>query len=147
MSATKLWLIGIHLCLLCCNLKIEFSLGVLYCPNWKNSDLFTLVGTVISEGSWHHRSYINDITIVFISEKEFFIFNVFYSLKTQFLFFSILNFPPKMRLAGVCYSCAACLCGIENSSHITMNIRRGQHPLVSFKGVKTQMNIIEISLI
>ena len=112
-------------------------------PEYKNR-VCRSVGTVVSEGSWLNRSYIKDISIIFISEKEFFIFIVFYPAKTQFLFFSILNFPSKMRLAGVCFSCAACLCGIENYSHITMNIRRGQHPLVkielkkklSFKGVK-----------
>ena len=31
---------------------------------------------------------------------------------------------------GMCFSCAACLCGIENYSHITM---RGQHPLVKLE--------------
>ena len=72
----------------------------------------------------------------------------FTPLKLNFFFSSILNFPSKMRLAGVCFSCAACLCGIENYSHITMNIRRGQHPLVkielnkklSFRGAKHNKN-------
>ena len=49
-----------------------------------------LLTLVVSQGSWRHRSYIKDITITFISEKEFFIFIVFYPPKTQSLFSSIL---------------------------------------------------------
>ena len=44
------------------------------------------LGMVSSEGSYLNRSYITDITIIFISEKNNFIFIVFYPPKTQFLF-------------------------------------------------------------
>ena len=72
-------------------------------------------------------------------KKNFSFLLCFTPLKLNFFFFSMLNFPSKMRLAGMCFSCAACLCGIENYSHITMNIRRGQHPLV-----KIELNKLEL---
>ena len=58
-------------------------------------------GTIVSQGSYLNRSYIKDISITFISEKEFFIFIVFYPLKTHFLF--SLNFEFSLQdEAGWC---------------------------------------------
>ena len=54
-----------------------------------------VLGKVSSEGSYLNRSYITDITIIFIPEKEFFIFIVFYPPKTQFLF--LLNFEFSLQ--------------------------------------------------
>ena len=55
-------------------------------PNCSMYGWAATLGTVVSQGSYLNRSYITDITIIFISEKEFFIFIVFYPPKTQFLF-------------------------------------------------------------
>ena len=102
------------------------------------------LGTVVSQGSYLNRSYIKDISIIFISKKEFFIFIVFYPSKTQFLFF--LNF--EFSLQDEAGWCVFFLCGIENYSHITMNIRRGQHPLAKIELKKklsfNQLNISKI---
>ena len=62
-----------------------------------------LLGMVTSEGSYLNRSYITDITIIFISEKEFFIFIVFYPPKSQFLFLINFNYwmltSPNVRVS------------------------------------------------
>ena len=83
--------------------------------------------------------------MLFISEKEFFIFIEFYPPKTQFLF--SLNFEFSLQNeAG--FVCVFLWCLPEISSHITINIRRGQHPIVkieqkkklSFRGVNLNKN-------
>ena len=62
-----------------------------------------ILGTVVSEGSWRHRSYIKDITIIFISEKEFLIFIVFYPPKPNFFFWLNFNYwmltSPNVRVS------------------------------------------------
>ena len=51
------------------------------------------LGTVVRQRNLN-RSRIKDILIIFIFEKEFFIFIVFYPLKTQFPF--LLYFTKRM---------------------------------------------------
>ena len=72
-------------------------------------------------------------------KKNFSFLLCFTPVKLNFFFSSILNFPSKIRLAGVCFSCAACLCGLENFSHIkerSASIKIELKKKLSFIGVK-----------
>ena len=95
---------------------------IMFSHNITDMFIYNLIGTVTSEGSYLNRSYTyhryyNNIVNSSL-KKNFSFLLCFTPLKLNFFFSSILNFPSKMRLAGVCFSCAACLCGIENYSHI-----------------------------
>ena len=104
------------------------------------------LGTVVRQRNLN-RSRIKDILIIFIFEKEFFIFIVFYPLKTQFPF--LLYFTKRMLTSpyilgdvrGIFYATQAGCIGETHTSqpHLGGKIQNWGKKEIEFSGGKTQL--------